>query len=133
MASIARRDFLKLAGAAALSLAFAPRPDAEKPPLGQPPQLGRTTWPLNLYDKPTFLAQRLGRLHFNDLIVIRERATSDYFPHNPVWFRSDRGWVQSSSVQVVSYSLNRPVLERPRWRVPGRGDSADDAGVECAQ
>jgi hypothetical protein len=113
MSGIARRDFLKLAGAAALGLAFAPLPDADIPPPGQPPLLGRTTWPLNLYDQPTFLARRLGRLHFNDLIVIRELASGEHFAHNPIWFRTDRGWVQSSSVQVVNYTLNEPILDVP--------------------
>ena len=130
---IARRDFLKLAGAAALGLAFAPLPDVDVPAPGQAPLLGRTTWPLNLYDQPTFLARRMGQLHFNDLFVIRKQATGVHFPHNPIWFRMDRGWVQSSSVQVVGYSLNKPILDvpaggflaevtvpmTPTWYVPG--------------
>jgi hypothetical protein len=130
---IARRDFLKLAGAAALGLAFAPLPDVDVPPLGQPPLLGRTTWPLNLYDKPTFLGKRLGKLRFNDLIQIRELGLGAQFAHNPIWFRTDRGWVQSSSVQVVTNILNKPILDVPEsgflaevtvpmaasWTVPG--------------
>src|SRR5690349_18003886 len=106
---LSRRDFLKLAGATALSLAF--RPLLGDPPGVVPPRLGRATWPLYVYDKPTFQSKRLGKIHHDTIFTIYESAIGDNFPHNPIWFRMDQGWVQSSSVQVVRNVLNKPVLD----------------------
>jgi L,D-transpeptidase catalytic domain len=134
MPGISRRDFLKLTGAAVSTLAFSPLPNADNPPPGPLPALGRATWPLYIYARPSFLSKRLGGMRFDDLFTIRGQANGDSFPHNPVWFRIDTGWVQSSSVQVVRYSLNKPVLDvrpdgflaevtvpmTPSWVVPGQ-------------
>ena len=111
MPGISRRDFLKLAGTAACTLAFSALPNADDPPLASLPTLGRTTWPVFIYARPSFLSKRVGGMHFNDLFTILEQAIGDSFPHNPIWFRMDTGWVQSSSVQVVRYSYNKPVLD----------------------
>ena len=57
---VSRRDFLKLAGAAAFGLACAGQPEADPPAGRQAPRLGRTTWPLNIYERPTFVSKRVG-------------------------------------------------------------------------
>lgn len=107
--SLSRRNFLKLAGGAALSLAF--RPLVGDPSGVVPSRIGRATWPLYVYDKPTFRSKRVGRIHFGTIMTIHENAIGDNFPHNPIWFRVDEGWVQSSSVQIVRNVLNKPVLD----------------------
>src|ERR1051325_815079 len=108
---LSRRDFLKLAGGAALSLVLRPLPGAEAFSADLPPKLGRATWPLFVYERPSFSSKRLGKIHFDTIFVIYESAIGDNFPHNPIWFRMDQGWVHSSSVQVVRNILNKPVLE----------------------
>jgi len=107
---LSRRNFLKLAGGATLSLAFRPLLGSE--PAGTvPTRLGRATWPLYVYDQPTFRSKRLGKIHHDTIMTIHESAIGDNFPHNPIWFRVDEGWVQSSSVQMVRNILNEPVRD----------------------
>jgi len=109
--SFSRRDFLKVAGGAALSVAFKPFWSAAQPQAEPPPGLGRATWPLYAYARPSFRSQRLGQVHFDTVFTIYESAIGDSFPHNRIWFRMDQGWVHSSSVQVVRNILNKPVLD----------------------
>lgn len=109
--SLSRRDFLKLAGGAAASLAFHPFLETPKPAAALPTREGRATWPLYIYDKPSFRSKRLGKLHFDTIFTIYESAIGDNFPHNLIWYRMERGWVHSSSVQIVRTILNQPVLD----------------------
>lgn len=95
-----------------MSLAFRPLLRVDQPGAGaEPPQLGRATWPLYVYERPSFRSRRLGKVHFDTVFIIYESAVGDSFPHNLIWFRMNQGWVHSSSVQVVRNVLNKPVVD----------------------
>jgi len=113
---VSRREFLKLSGAAALSLAFTHLPSdlyvgsaAE-----QPYRLGRTVSSLRYYERPTVKSTELGYYITDAVIKIFEAAVGDPEPkHNPIWLRTERGWVQSSTVQPVREQINQPVMDIP--------------------
>ena len=110
-----RRDFLKLSGAAALSLAFKLPPDDDDPPPTSPALgLGRVTSTVRRRDKPSVSGKALGWQRTDDVLTIYEHQVGDDEPaHNRVWFRMDDGWVHSSFVQPVRDDLNTPLLEIP--------------------
>lgn len=115
MPSFARRHFLKLSGAAALSLAFKlPPGDEDPPPTSSPIGLGRITSTVRRRDKPSTSGKVLGWRRADDVVTIYEEQVGDEEPaHNRVWFRLDEGWVHSSFVQPVRDDLNTPILEIP--------------------
>jgi lipoprotein-anchoring transpeptidase ErfK/SrfK len=112
-----RRDFLKLSGATALSLAPSlaqtTRAAAEKP-IG----LGRVTnAALRAYDKPEFTAKAQKKNYWLDTLVNIYEENPDGDPgasQNPIWWRTDEGWVHSSLIQPVANDLNQPILDAPK-------------------
>jgi len=115
MHSFSRRNFLKLSGAAALSLAFRlPPADDEPPPASQPLGLGRVTSTVRRRDKPSTSGKVLGWQRADDVVTIYEQQVGDAEPaHNPIWLRVDEGWIHSSLVQPVRNELNTSILEIP--------------------
>jgi len=110
-----RRDFLKLMGSMAFGLTFTPPLSADVPPPAPalPFNLGRVTWPIPLWSRPSFTSQKIGRRSFNTIVKIYQITIGDTPKHNPVWFKVDGGWLQSSSVQPVWETSQRPMMTIP--------------------
>lgn len=116
MTNLNRRDFLKLAGAAAATSVLKPLPpdDTRLQPIG----LGRVTdWRTWVYKDPRPGAQREIALARDEVVSILDTvSTEGIWPHNPVWNLTKYGWVYSSWLQPVERQLN-PVEER----IPAQG------------
>lgn len=117
---LSRRSFLKYTGALTLGLTAAPAltalAGAEVPPpeTALPFKLGRVTWPIPLWSKPSFTyGKKIGSRSFNSIVNIYQITVGDTPKHNPVWFKVDRGWLQSSSVQPVWEIHNPPEKDVP--------------------
>jgi hypothetical protein len=85
------------------------------------PRLGRTVTSLRYYVSPTITSQELGYYNTDSVVEIHDIEVGDPQPtHNPLWYRTERGWVHSSSVQ--------PVRDEPAevvWDVPAKGFLAE--------
>jgi len=112
---LTRRAFLKLGGAAALGLALPRRAAAAGlRPMPHAHLLGRTTTSLRYYQLPTRSSPELGYYVTDAVIPILEQAVGEADPpHNPLWLRTNRGWVHSSFVQPVRERYNEPILPVP--------------------
>jgi len=113
---LSRRDFLKLGGAALASLAFRDFPPGGDPARKRPPSftLGRTIYSLRYYEKPTYSSKEIGYYLTDTIIDILEERTGEPEPeHNPIWLRTDKGWLHSSYVQPVARKINEPVFDIP--------------------
>lgn len=79
-------------------------------------RLGRVTSASDYYDKPATTSKRLGLYGGDTVLVIREEQTAETpgAPHNPIWFRTEDGWVHSSFIQPVKNDLNEPLAEIPQ-------------------
>lgn len=116
MRCLSRRDFVKLTGTAALGVVF------DVPPIGQANQtpilLGRVTnSALRAYEKPRFAAKVVEKVFYADTLLNIYEEEKDGDPgqsQNPVWWRTDEGWVHSSLIQPVRNDLNEPILDDPR-------------------
>src|SRR3990170_2982523 len=110
---VSRRDFLKLAGLAASSLAARPLesrlpPEDHATPLG----IGRVTIQvIGLYKEPSFKSDRMRWLQRDKLVdIIYEIDSPDGPAHNPRWYRLPGGYAHSAYIQrVESSSLNPPL------------------------
>ena len=118
MSVIRRRDFLKLAGAAALGAPLGGlRLDEE--PLGEKRvssvRLGRTARSLRYYTEPTTHSRELGYYVTDSVIEILEEREGELLPfHNPLWYRTPDGWLNAGYVQPVRNLVNVPTLDVPR-------------------
>ena len=113
---LTRRDFLKLSGMAAAGFGFRDFPPGGDPGSKRPPSfsLGRTVYSLRYYERPSFSSRELGYYVTDTVIHIYEERTGDPKPaHNPIWLRTDDGWVHSAYVQPVRDILNVPVSKVP--------------------
>ena len=113
MSSISRRTFLKLSGLSTLGLTL---PQTATPTPGPNDRLGRVTSASEYYDKSSTESKRLGMYGRDTLLTIREErlVETPSAPHNPVWFRTDEGWVHSSFIQPVRNDVNQPILDVPK-------------------
>jgi hypothetical protein len=99
---LARRDFLKLAGASALGMAMGPLPPAEA--IGSIGLARVALDGIGLYPEPAFRAERLSRLPRDELIPLLEQVRADEGPtSNPIWFRTADGFVHSANLQHVRW------------------------------
>ncbi|MBN1147342.1 MAG: L,D-transpeptidase [Anaerolineales bacterium] len=117
--TFSRRDFLKLSSAAAVGFGFRDFPPGGDPASKRPPSfsLGRTVYSLRYYARPSFTSEELGYYVTDTVIDIYEERLGDPRPaHNPIWLRTDEGWLHSAYVQPVRRILNQPVD-----RVPASG------------
>ena len=72
-----RRDFLKVSGAATLSLAFRLPQAEDKFPSQTPIGLGRVTRALQAYDQPSFSSKKLRVYGVDSVLNIYEEKTRD--------------------------------------------------------
>ena len=115
--SVSRRDFLKLSGGAAAAFWGMPRFSGGDPEFLRLPtvRLGRTTQSLYYYAQPSYSSQELGFYNTDSVVhIYQERWGETKFSHNPIWYRTDEGWVHSSFVQPVQRRLNDVLADIPR-------------------
>jgi hypothetical protein len=114
--SISRRTFLKMGAGAALSLAFRDlkleKPDANL--VTTAPRLGRTIYSLRYYESPTTESPELGYYLMDTQVTVNASTIGQPMEeHNPMWLKTDDGWIHSTYVQPVVNVKNEPVLEIP--------------------
>jgi len=113
---LTRRDFIKIGALAALGFGFRDFPPGGNPASKRPPsfKLGRTVYSLRYYDRPSFSSKELGYYVTDTVVDIYEERVGDPKPaHNPIWLRTDKGWIHSSYVQPVENVLNKPMNKIP--------------------
>ena len=112
---LSRRDFLKLSGAALLSMAFRHWPEEDEfPPPPTPLWLGRAVRALKYYEQPTYKSKAPGTYRADTILNIYEEKMGDArTSHNRLWYRTADGWIHSAYVQPVRNAWNRPILEIP--------------------
>jgi hypothetical protein len=113
---LTRRDILKLGAASLVGLAFRDFPPGNNPMLAQAPAfpLGRTVYSMRYYASPTTSSQEKGFYVTDSVVDLREQMVGDPRPtHNPLWLRTDDGWIPSAYVQPVRNELNTPVNKVP--------------------
>jgi len=114
--NLSRREFLKFTCAAVIGLNFRDFPPGGDPTSKRPPSflLGRTVYSLRYYEEPSFASSEMGYYITDSIVNIHEERLGDSRPyHNPIWLRTDEGWLHSAYVQPVENRLNEPVLEIP--------------------
>lgn len=108
---------MKIGGVTALSLAFSPLDKALNyfSDENKPYHLGRTTISLRYYEKPTIASRELGYYLTDETVKIYETALGDPKPEsNPIWLKTDGGWIQGCYVQPVEEKINDPVYSIPK-------------------
>ena len=113
---LSRREFIKLGGAAAFGMAFRNFPPGGFPACrnSQYFTLGRTVYSLRYYQEPSYASQELGYYVTDSVVNVYEQALGDAkATKNPIWLRTDDGWINSAYVQPVRRILNTPVLDIP--------------------
>jgi lipoprotein-anchoring transpeptidase ErfK/SrfK len=108
---LSRRDFLKLSSLA-LGAALLP-PTSFHEALLRPVLWGRTIYLNYIFDQPSLKAQHVGVIPAGSVFGIYDtvQSTDDYY--NKVWYRSEKGFVHSASVQPVRWEIQRPTLDLP--------------------
>src|SRR5260221_10648164 len=108
---LSRRDFLKLSGLVA-GAALLPRAALGEAML-RPLLLGRTIYLNNIYDQPSLKAKHVGIIPAQSVFGIygTVQSTDDYY--NKTWYRADKGFVHSASVQPVRWEIQQPTLDIP--------------------
>jgi hypothetical protein len=120
MVTMNRRKYLMLGGRAAalaaLSSAATLLPTVRvfadsADPLPPPEPLGRVVVAgLPVRSSPTTTAPIKRTLNLDDIIPLYEQlAGQAYYAHNDIWYRTDGGYVYSSSVQPIEDVKNTPV------------------------
>lgn len=89
-----------------------------RPAAATPLLVGRVTnSSLRAYAEPSFTAKRHDKIFYGDtlLSVYEEKKDGDPGPsQNPIWWRTDDGWVHSSLIQPVRNDVNQPILDVPK-------------------
>jgi hypothetical protein len=119
MAVMNRRKLLKLAGGAtALAVSSALINSrrvfaADVDPLPPPEPLGRiVVQGLPVRTSPTTTSVISRTLNKDDIIPLYEQLEGEaYYTHNDIWYRTDGGYVYSSSVQPIEDVKNQPEPE----------------------
>lgn len=114
--NISRRDFLKISCLSALGLGFRDFPPGgdslakRKPPF----DLGRTVYSMRYYREPTIRSEELGFYITDTVVRIQQQCIGDPAPiKNPIWLKTDDGWINSAYVQPVGNTLNEPTVNIP--------------------
>jgi lipoprotein-anchoring transpeptidase ErfK/SrfK len=113
--SIARRDFLKLSSFSLLALGLPVHWQRSAFGLDEP-ELGRVAFATaEVFDRPSFAADKLKTLWRDEVIDLSGAAIGDREPaHNRVWYQvMDLGFVHSSAIQPVRDEPNQPVRSVP--------------------
>ena len=115
MRVLSRRTFMQLSGVAVMGAVV----DARLFQVAAPPLLGLgrvTHSSLRAYEQPRFSAEPVDMTLYADTILQLYEAEPAGDPgesKNPLWWRTDAGWVHSSRVQPVRNDLNLPVSQIP--------------------
>ncbi len=76
--------------------------------------MGRTVYSMRYYERPSVYSEELGYYITDSVVKIYEERLGDPRPTtNPVWLRTDEGWLHSAYVQPVENHLNEPVMKVP--------------------
>lgn len=112
---VSRRDFMKLASVAAMSLPFnSVFRYGVLTSVSLDNHLGRTTRSMHYYIEPGFSSESLGFYNTDTVVrIFEERIGESKVEHNAIWFRTDDGWINSTFVQPVKREINKPQLELP--------------------
>ncbi|MEW5871670.1 MAG: L,D-transpeptidase [Chloroflexota bacterium] len=113
---LTRRDFLKLGAAAAAGLGFRDFPPGGDPDASRPLPFnkGRTVYSLRYYNRPSFYSDEIGYYITDTVVDVNEIRIGDPRPEkNPIWLRTNDGWLHSAYVQPVEEHLNEPVMKIP--------------------
>jgi hypothetical protein len=118
-----RRSFLKFSLGATLSVAF--KHLEFKPFISSlariSPWLGRTIYSIRYYSEPTPSSPELGYYNTDTVIKILDTAIGVPRPeHNPLWLKTEDGWLQSVYIQPVRDEPNQP-----DWDIPVNGFLAE--------
>ena len=83
---------------------------------GRPPsfELGRSIYSVRYFDRPSFGASELGYYITDKVVNILEETIGDPgTTKNPMWLRTEDGWIHGAYIQPVQNKLNDPVGEIP--------------------
>ncbi len=118
---LSRRDFLKLSGLSAASLAlrfpsrFAPAPGTAWPS-GPGVRLGRVAWPwgVGVFNRPQPTGKVLRNLYPEEVVQIyREVVGRGLAHHTHVWFEVEGGYIYSPYLQPVKNIPQTPLTTLP--------------------
>lgn len=114
--SVTRRDFLKLSAAALLGYGFRDFPASGYLLQGHAPSfdLGRTVYSIRYYNRPSISSTEIGYYNTDSVVNILEETIGDPGnTKNPLWLRTDDGWIHGAYVQPVKNELNTPLKTIP--------------------
>ncbi len=111
--NLSRRDFLKIGGLAAGSLAFNPfQPEREEQPRSRVVRV--TIRAISIYQQPSFESRIVGQRFRDELLPIYYPVQADDGPlHNRRWYRVWGGYAHSAHLQRVEVRYNFPLREIP--------------------
>ncbi len=113
MEKVSRRDFLKLGGAAAASLAF----KSQSPLLGdyEDASLARVCIDsVSVHSRPDDTSRIVSQWYRDDLVNIYEEVDSGTPGYNPIWYRVWGGYMHRAHLQKVKNIRNKPLTSLPR-------------------
>jgi hypothetical protein len=114
MHPVSRREFLKfgLLSTVGMMIPVQPWPldlviQKQKALIAPPTPLGRlTTWWQAVRAEPSARSERVGSRRYNDVIPLYRQVEGEPpWPSNPIWYKTDEGFIHSAYVQPVE---NRP-------------------------
>jgi hypothetical protein len=112
MEKASRRDFLKLGGAAAASLAF----KSQSPLLGdyEDASLARVCIDsVSVHSRPDDTSRIVSQWYRDDLVNIYEEVDSGTPGYNPIWYRVWGGYMHRAHLQKVKNIRNKPLTSLP--------------------
>ena len=112
---LSRREFIKLSSSTLMGLGLLYSiPNIYANIQCKSNRLGRTTHSLRYYNQPSYSGKELGFYNTDAIVQIIEESIGDQEPtHNPIWYRTEKGWIHSAYVQPVENILNKPVMDIP--------------------
>lgn len=117
---LSRRDFLKISGLSAASLAFERFSgwwDAPPTPSDALFIVRVTTDEINIYTEPDYESNMVGSCKRDELLYVFKTVTSPYGPTaNPRWYQIEQGFVHTRHLQRVETHLNEIVYNIPETK-----------------
>ena len=111
---LSRRDFLKISGLNAASLAFRSLYNGHSE-LDSGDIVRVAIRSVSVYSEPWDESRILYQRYRDELINVYYEVISQHGPgYNPIWYRVWRGFVHSAHVQTVKYQLNSILSEFPK-------------------
>jgi len=108
-----RRDFLKLGGLSAASLAFSPMLSARLAGFDDSSVVRVATNSVSVYSEPSDKSRIMGTWYRDDLIHVYEEVVANEPTYNPVWYRVWGGYMHRSRLQRVKNIPNIPLTSIP--------------------